>query len=120
MATIHLPQSTDLAELRRVMELMQRQVQVATTNAVLAKTNSGPGGGSSSTVAQGATGPAGPAGADGIANLDNIVMMLSEEEDILMDDNGDVMTDNNGYAMTITHSSWVIATDDFGNILTME
>lgn len=117
--TLHRVLNLTLPDLNRTLELIQRQAQVATTNAVLAKTNSGSGGGSSSTVAQGATGPAGPAGADGVANLSLIVVDLIESEDIVMN-GADVVSDGDGYAVTDVHTSWDIVTDELGAILTAE
>lgn len=116
--TIHLPQSTSLPELRRVMELMQRQ-QGATVEQGRLVTNTpisggGSGGGSGSSGANGTN------GVDGIANLDLIVTSLTETEDIVTEGVGGVVSDENGYAVTETHYEWDIVTDELGAILTAE
>lgn len=118
--TIHLPQNTTLPELRRILELIQKQ---QTTSQVSNQTNvSGSGGGSAvatGTAIPGPTGPAGPAGADGVMDLDLIVTTYTETEDIIME-SGNVITDQYGWAVTDTHTDWDIVEDEYGFILTAE
>lgn len=117
--TIHLPQNTTLPELRRILELIQKQTD--TQAPIQTRTTTQPSGGSSVSTSgiQGPKGDPGADGADGIANLDLIVMTYTENEDIVME-GGNVVTDQYGWAVTDTHTDWDIVEDEEGFILTAE
>lgn len=119
---IHRVHQLNLAEVNRILELIQKAAPATATPTTTTTTASGgqaSGGGSAGVSLPGATGPAGPAGADGIANLDLILMSETEEEDIVMQ-GGLVVTDESGFAVTDTHVTWAVVTDDSGVILTGE
>jgi len=118
--TIHRVLNLTLPDLNRALELIQKQ----TTNQILTQTNisSSPsgGGGSTSSGIPGPKGDTGPAGADGIANLDLLVIELTETEEIIMDDSGNVVSDDVGLGVTDIHTDWDIVEDALGAIITAE
>ena len=110
MNTIHLPQNTTLPELRRVLELIQKQTtnQILNPTSISSSTPSGGGGVSSASVGpQGPKGDTGPAGADGSAA--NLLVGANHQVEVLVGPTGDVLTDNWGLAlMGVNVSSTVI------------
>ena len=98
--TLHLPQNTTLPELRRVLELIQKQstqqVQTVTTTAPQGGAGVS-GGGSASVGPQGPQGPAGPAGADG--STAQMLVGANHQVEVLVGPTGDVLTDNWGLAL---------------------
>lgn len=119
MKTIHRPQSMDLVEIQRVFELVQRD-RTATNALAVTAVNVVNGGSVAGASGSGSTGPAGPAGPPGTANIDLLVVSLTEEEDIIVLDNGDMISDENGYLVTDIHTGWALVTDENGSILTAE
>ena len=100
MNTIHLPQNTTLPELRRVLELIQKQ----TTNKILNTPNissSSPSGGSG--VSSASVGPVGPQGATGPAGADGSVASMlvgaNHQVEVLVGPTGDILTDEWGLAL---------------------
>lgn len=93
---IHRVHSTNLVEVNRVLELIQKQVGENIT-AQVAKATSAGGGTTTGTSVVGPAGPTGPAGADG-SHADMLVG-AEQSVEILLDANGDVLTDNLGYAL---------------------
>lgn len=120
--TIHRVLNLTLPDLNRALELIQKQ----TTSQVLNSTNisSSPTGGAgvstSGTPIKGDKGDKGDSGADGIANLDLIVVDLTETEDIIMDESGNVVSDEAGLGVTGVHTDWDVVEDQYGAIITAE
>lgn len=110
MNTIHLPQNTTLPELRRVLELIQKQSTQQVQTAIATTPQGGSGisvGGSASVGPQGPQGPAGPAGADG--STTQMLVGANHQVEVLVGPTGDVLTDNWGLAlMGVNVSSTVI------------
>ena len=108
---LHRVSSSDVQELNRVLELIQRPGNAAPTPSN-AQNSSSPSGGSGSSVfgstATGATGPAGPAGVNGTTATMIVGADLIPE--ILLDANHNVLTDENGYALIGIHVSSSILT----------
>jgi hypothetical protein len=109
--TIHLPLNTTLPELRRVLELIQKQTttQLAASQA----TTVAPSGGSSavsgsSTGTQGPKGDTGAAGAPGSAA--NLLVGANHQIEVLFGPDGSVLTDNLGYALIGVNVSSTIIT----------
>jgi hypothetical protein len=103
---IHLPNSTDIAEIRRVFELVQREQpkEATTTTTTTPKKQAGVTATQSSTSSSGGSsvgipGPQGPAGADGTSASSNLMVGAMLVPEILLDANGDVLTDPSGYAL---------------------
>ena len=95
MTTIHLPQNVTLPEIRRVLELIQKQTstKVQNVSTEVNKVASGiasSGGGSGSV---GPVGPAGPAGASGSIDTSLLVTELVETEDFVLDEAGGFIVD---------------------------
>ena len=100
MNTIHLPQNTTLPELRRVLELIQKQTtnQILNPTSISSSTPSGGMGVSSASVGpQGPQGPAGPAGADG--STASMLVGANHQVEVLVGPTGDVLTDEWGLAL---------------------
>lgn len=94
--TIHLPHSNELAELRRVLELIQREhAKSVSTLATTVKTATASSSGSIGAV--GATGATGAAGADG--STASMLVGAEHAFEVLMASDGGVLTDENGYAL---------------------
>ena len=122
--TIHRVQTLTLPDLNRALELIQKQAShtVQTISAPTSVPSGGGGGGFSisGTSSAGPAGPAGPAGADGVANLDLIVIELTETEEIIMDESGSIVTDGLGLGVTDIHTDWDVVEDEYGAIITAE
>ena len=119
--TIHYPNDTSLAELRRVFGLLQKAQSTGNQTTTYQQTQ-GAGAGTSSVSGQvaGAQGPTGPAGANGGIDPTLMVMSYTEEEDTIMGLGGDVITDENGFAITEAKVSWEVVTDENGIMLTAD
>ena len=124
--TIHYPNDTSLAELRRVFALIQEGKTVARQPTISQQTQSV--GGSYGTIGTSsqATGPAGPDGAVGPAGASGgidptlMVMSYTEEEDIIVQLGSDVITDEYGFAITEAKVSWEVVTDENGIMITAD
>lgn len=100
MNTIHLPQNTTLPELRRVLELIQKQTtnQILNPTGISSSTPSGGAGVSSASVGpQGPKGDTGPAGADG--STASMLVGANHQVEVLVGPTGDVLTDEWGLAL---------------------
>lgn len=115
---IHRVHTNSVAELNRILELIQKgQVSTQTVTQIGASPS---GGGSSATTGLvGPAGPQGPAGMDGVMDVDLLLLELTEEEEIIMQ-NGSVVHDEYGYAITETHVDYDLITDEDGSIVTAE
>ena len=114
--TIYRVQKTDLPEINRVLELIQKNLLAQ--NQTANKPSSGTAATGSVTI--GTNGTNGTNGTDGVANLDLFVTARSEEEELLVTNSGDIISDVNGFAVTGIKEQWSIVTDNNGNIITVE
>lgn len=115
---IHRVHTNSVAELNRILELIQKGAVQATEN-VRSEVQRSTGGSSAATGLVGPAGPQGPAGADGVMDVDLLLVELTEEEEIIMQ-NGSVVHDEYGYAITETHVDYDLITDEDGSIVTAE
>ena len=109
---LHRVSSSDVQELNRVLELIQKRGNSAPTSSN-AQNSSSPSGGSSilGSTAPGTPGPPGKAGVDGInGSTASLIVGADLIPEILLDANHNVLTDENGYALIGIHVSSSILT----------
>ncbi len=101
----YFPTNNTTAELVRIFNLIQKDIENGTTNATttiksgIGVSGSGSGGGGGS-VSSGPAGPAGVDGTDGATGDPGLALVgARNEREILMDFDGSVLTDEHGYAL---------------------
>ena len=111
---LHRVSSSDVQELNRVLELIQKQGNSAPTSSNAQNSSSPSGGSGSSVFGSTTTGTPGPPGKDGVAGVNGSTASLLVGADlipeILLDANNNVLTDESGYALIGIHVSSSILT----------